>query len=180
MRIISGDFKNRRIDFKQINIRPTTDFAKESLFNILHNYYEFEDLIVLDLFAGSGNISYEFASRKVKEITSVDNNAKCINFIKSTQHRLEIKNLIPILTNVSSYLNRIDNKYDLIFADPPYSYPQDNYNKLIERIFKKNILLENGMLILEHSKFVNFEEHKYFYMKKKYGNVQFTFFKIQE
>ena len=180
MRIISGDLKNRRVDFKQINIRPTTDFAKESLFNILHNYYELEDLIVLDLFAGSGNISYEFASRRVKEVTSVDNNAKCINFIKSTQHRLVIKNLIPILANVTSYLNRQDNKYDVIFADPPYSYPKDNYNKLVKRIFKNNILLENGMLILEHSKFVNFEEHEYFYMNKKYGNVQFTFFKIQE
>lgn len=177
MRIISGEFKNRRIDFKQLNIRPTTDFAKESLFNIINNYYDIEDLIILDLFAGSGNISYEFASRRAREIVAVDNKIQCVNFIKSIKQKLSLFNLHAILANSTTYLNTQKKKFNLIFADPPYRFEQIKYDKILNNIFERNILLENGMLIIEHSKFINFEGHFNFFMKKKYGNVHFTFFK---
>ena len=177
MRIISGFYKNRRVNFTNLNIRPTTNFAKESLFNILLNEYRFEDSIALDLFAGSGNISYEFASRGIQSITAIDNNIKCVNFIKKYKEKLSIQVLTIMLSNAVKYLKKTDQQYNIIFADPPYHYKQEEYDSIIKLIFQNNILIKGGTLIIEHSKFINFEKTQYFYMKRKYGKVQFTFLK---
>ena len=174
MRIISGLYKNRRIHFQNLKIRPTTDFAKESLFNLLNNHFDLTKTKVLDLFAGSGNISYEFVSRGA-ESTAVDNSIKCVHFMKQIKSGLSIENLNIIYGNVTSFLKKNTLKYDVIFADPPYNYTQKKYGDLIDLIFTKKILSKNGILIMEHSKFINFEEHPLFYMHKKYGNVHFTF-----
>ena len=104
MRIISGTHKNRRIDFKNLNIRPTTNFAKESLFNILNNHYDLESTTILDLFAGSGNISYEFISRGCKDVLAVDNNIKCVKFIEQIKQKLDLQILRIKLANVNSFV----------------------------------------------------------------------------
>lgn len=175
MRIISGIYKNRRINFKNLKIRPTTDFAKESLFNVLENHYEFNTISTLDLFAGSGNISYEFMSRGAKQTIAVDNNSKCVKFMKTIKSRLSIDNLHIRCINSISYLKKTQETYDLIFADPPYDFTQENYNNIANIVFKKNMLNRNGTLIIEHSKLINFETHACFYLQKKYGSVNFSF-----
>lgn len=180
MRIISGIYKNRRINFNNLKIRPTTDFAKESLFNVLNNYYDLNNISVLDLFAGSGNISYEFISRGSIQTTAVDNDLKCVKFMQKMRSKLSIENLNIQYTNSIFYLKKTKKKYDLVFADPPYKCQQKEYDKVINIVFEKNILNTNGTLILEHSKLINFEAYKYFYMKKKYGSVNFSFLKYEE
>ena len=178
MRIISGKHKNRKIKFKKLHARPTTDFAKESLFNILKNDYNFENTCVLDLFAGTGNISYEFCSRGVTKITAVDNNKKCIDFIKKTKLSLNLTMLDIVLANTMQYLKQNREKYDLIFADPPYNYNQIEYEKIIEFILNEKRIKEGGTLIIEHSKFVNFANQDNLFYTKKYGSVNLSFFKI--
>ena len=180
MRIIGGIYKNRRIDFKNLDIRPTTNFAKESLFNILNNHYDLETKSILDLFAGSGSISYEFASRGCKEIVAVDNNIKCINFIKKIIDKLKIKNLIAQLANVNSFIKYINTSHDIIFLDPPYNYTQEQYDQIIRNILQKNILNKSGMIIIEHSRFIKFENYPCFLNMKKYGRVHFSFLKNEK
>ena len=177
MRIISGIYKNRKIKFNNLQTRPTTDYAKESLFNLLNNMYEFNNISALDLFAGTGNISYEFCSRGVTNITAVDNNKRCIDFIKKIKLSLNITQLNIVFTNSMQYIGRHKKEYDVIFADPPYSYNDKQYEKLIELIFKKKRVKENGTLIIEHSKFVKFTNHTNIFDTKKYGSVNFSFFK---
>ena len=177
MRIIAGLHKNRRIDFKNLNIRPTTNFAKESLFNILNNHYSIENTTVLDLFAGSGNISLEFISRGSNNVIAVDNNIKCVNFIKGMKEKLTIKNLIIQLANANSFLKKNNMCYDIIFLDPPYEYVQSEYDLIIKNIINNNIMNENAMIVIEHSIFINFEQHFMFYNTRKYGRVHFTFLK---
>tara|TARA_B100000287_G_C20474406_1_gene718526 strand:- start:110 stop:646 length:537 start_codon:yes stop_codon:yes gene_type:complete len=178
MRIISGVYKNRKINFKKLNARPTTDFAKESLFNVLNNNYVFDNIHVLDLFSGTGNISYEFCSRGVKKITAVDNNRKCIDFIKKIKLSLNLTMLDIVFSNTMQYLKRNKEYYDIIFADPPYNYTQIEYEKIIELIINNKLIKENGTLIMEHSKFINFATHDNIFETKKYGSVNFSFFKI--
>jgi len=177
MRIIAGLHKNRRIDFKNLKIRPTTNFAKESLFNILNNHYSIESTTVLDLFAGSGNISLEFISRGSNTVVSVDNNIKCVNFIKGMKEKLEINNLIIQLANANSFLKKNNICYDIIFLDPPYEYVQSEYDLIIKNILDNDIMNENAMIVIEHSIFINFEQHFMFYSTRKYGRVHFTFLK---
>tara|TARA_B100001250_G_scaffold270070_1_gene233056 strand:+ start:1541 stop:2077 length:537 start_codon:yes stop_codon:yes gene_type:complete len=177
MRIIAGFYKNRRVDFKNLNIRPTTNFAKESLFNILNNQYDLEKTCVLDLFAGSGSISYEFISRGCKTVIAVDNNRKCVGFMKSVKDKLKINNLTIQLSSVHSFLRKNNICYDIVFLDPPYNYKQAEYNLILKNIFTKNIMNKNGVVVIEHSRLINFEEHSMFLNTKKYGRVHFTFFK---
>ncbi|MAQ47654.1 MAG: 16S rRNA (guanine(966)-N(2))-methyltransferase RsmD [Flavobacteriales bacterium] len=178
MRIISGLYKNRKINFQKLHARPTTDFAKESLFNLLRNDYIFEHTCALDLFAGTGNISYEFCSRGVRKITAVDNNRKCIDFIKKIKLLLNLTMLDIVFSDTMRYLKRNQEDYDVIFADPPYNYTQIEYEKIIELILNKKLIKEHGTLIIEHSKFINFTKHDNLYLTKKYGSVNFSFFKI--
>ena len=135
MRIISGKFKGRRIKYNNLqNVRPTTDRTKESLFNILNQYFIFEEISALDLFSGSGNISYELASRGVKKITSVEKNIKCVKFINNFSKMLDI-NLNVVNCSVSQFLNITKSKFNLIIADPPYTYSKEQIEALIDLIF---------------------------------------------
>lgn len=175
MRIIRGKFKGRKIAApKNLPVRPTTDFAKEALFNIIENSFELEKLKVLDLFAGTGNISLEFISRGVESCFAVEQNSACIRFIHSLNKQLEIKNLQVRRGNVFTVVKQINQSFDLVFADPPYQL--ENLETLPDLILNKSKLLTTGTLILEHGSNWTFEDHPHFQYNKRYGNVNFTFF----
>ena len=177
MRIISGFHKGRKIIApKKLPVRPTTDMAKEALFNILNNRYYFDELKVLDLFAGTGNISYEFASRGTEDITSVDDHHGCVKFIDSTADQLELP-IATIKSDVFSYLERAIEPYDIIFADPPYHFTKEQFAQLPELVFQNNLLTEDGLLIIEHSKHTDLSDLDRFEESKSYGGNQFSFFK---
>ncbi|WP_445730882.1 16S rRNA (guanine(966)-N(2))-methyltransferase RsmD [Mariniflexile sp.] len=176
MRIISGIYKSRKIVApKKLPVRPTTDMAKESLFNILNNNFYFEAIKVLDLFAGTGNISYEFASRGTKQITCVDQDFGCIKFINETAKSFEMP-IQTIKSNVFDYLEKSNLQADVIFADPPYSFTDEEFAKIPELIFKNNLLLDEGLLIVEHSKHTNLSNLDHFAYSKSYGGNMFSFF----
>ena len=180
MRIISGMFKARRIMApKKLPVRPTTDMAKEALFNILNHRYHFHDISVLDLFSGTGNISYEFASRGVKNIVCVDKNYHCIKFINTTAHDFNMP-LITVRGDVFNYLLNTKKKHDVIFADPPYDFDVDTFSKIPNIVFKNNLLKQNGLLIVEHSKHTNLSHLNHFLYSKIYGGNMFSFFKDME
>lgn len=177
MRIISGKYKSQRLGQKKLNCRPTTDFAKEGLFNLINNSFCFEELVVLDLFSGSGNISFEFCSRGSKNVTCVENNLACLNFIKTTKNKLNLNQLSIIKSDVFQYLKKNKDKFDIIFVDPPYTFNKEKYKKIINTIIDKKFLNEKGNLIIEHSKYIKFEGAPSFFDTKKYGKVNFSFFK---
>lgn len=176
MRIISGKFKGRRISPpKNLPVRPTTDMSKEALFNVLNNHFSFEGLKILDLFSGTGNISYEFASRGSANITSVDGDFGCIKFIKQTASEFDF-NIAAIKSEVLTYIEKCKAKYDIIFADPPYALDQKTFDKIVLSIFDKNLLEEDGMMIIEHSKYTKLDHLIHFSFKKSYGGSIFSFF----
>ncbi|HZW64014.1 MAG TPA: RsmD family RNA methyltransferase [Flavobacteriaceae bacterium] len=176
MRIISGTFKGRKIEPpKQLPVRPTTDMAKEALFNILNNSYNLSEVSVLDLYAGTGSISYEFASRGTKHITSVDSNYLCAKFIRQTAEKINLP-IQVVKADVFKYLNHLNTKYDIIFADPPYQYSIENYTTLVSTIFNNNLLSEYGILILEHEKQKDLSSIDYFAEARNYGGCVFSFF----
>ena len=178
MRIISGTLKGRRLQApKKLPVRPTTDKVKESLLNILQHKYDFSEAAFLDLFAGTGNISYEFFSRGCTKITCVEKNKNCVRFIQKTAKILAADiNIIP--ADVFVFLKCIKNSYDIIFADPPYAFSQEDCLKMIAPIFEKKLLKPHGVLILEHSKHTNFSEQNYFLYAKKYGSTFLSFFGV--
>lgn len=177
MRIISGQFKGRRISApKKLPVRPTTDMAKESLFNILNNQYYFDDLFVLDLFAGTGNISYEFASRGTEQITAVDDHFGCIKFINETAEEFDMP-ITTIKSDVFKYLERAQEKFTLIFADPPYDFPIEEFAKIPYLVFQNDVLDDEGLLIVEHSKHTDLSKLEYYSHSKSYGGNCFSFFK---
>ncbi|MDR2221409.1 MAG: RsmD family RNA methyltransferase [Flavobacteriaceae bacterium] len=179
MRIISGKLKGRRINPpKNLPVRPTTDMSKESLFNILNNHFNFSELTILDLFAGTGNISYEFASRGAESIVSVDGDYGCVNFIKKTAKEFELE-INPIKSDVFKFLERHQGTYDIIFADPPYDFTQEQFEKIVLDIFAQELLSEEGMLVVEHSKFTKLEHLPNFSFEKSYGGSVFTFFEFE-
>ena len=176
MRIVSGKFKSRRINApKNLPTRPTTDIAKEALFNILNNKYYFEDLSVLDLFAGIGSISLEFASRGTEKIVSVDKHYGCVKFIESTSKELGI-DLNVIKSDVFKFLEKSSLKADIIFADPPYDFEDAKFFAISTLIFDNNLLNEDGLLIIEHSKQTDLSENNNFSYLKRYGGSVFSFF----
>jgi len=177
MRIISGLHKGRKIQApKNLPVRPTTDQAKEALFNILNNKFNISDTIVLEIFAGTGNISYEFASRGSKNITSVDINNKCINFIKSISNEFSF-NIKTVKKDTYKFLKSCDEHFDIIFADPPYDIDNGKYEQLILLIAEKNMLKNDGLLIIEHSKNISLKNTKNFSESREYGGCCFSFFK---
>ncbi len=179
MRIISGTLKGRRITAPNNSpVRPTTDFAKEALFNILNNEWYFDEITVLDLFSGIGSISLEFASRGAKKVTSVDNFYGCVKFLDETANQLKLDNIITtVKSDVLKYLEKQPaKKFDIIFADPPYDLELTSYQKMIELILTNQWLDEGGNFVLEHPSTISFEEHPNFVQHKKYGNVHFSFF----
>ncbi|GGD28940.1 16S rRNA (guanine(966)-N(2))-methyltransferase RsmD [Hyunsoonleella pacifica] len=177
MRIISGIYKSRKIIApKNLPVRPTTDMAKESLFNILNNHYYFDEISVLDLFAGTGNISYEFASRGSEQITAIDQHFACVKFINQTAENFEMP-IDTIKSDVFKYLESTKQSADIVFADPPYSFSDEQFAKIPELVFQNNILLDEGMLIIEHSKHTNLSTLPNFSNQKNYGGSVFSFFK---
>ena len=176
MRIISGQHKGRRIQApKKLPVRPTTDMAKESLFNILNNTLHFSQVSVLDLFAGIGSISFEFASRGSTEITAVDEHSGCIAFIEKIADEIEL----PIQTvkrDVYDYLTTCTTSFDFIFADPPYNFETTQFEQIHQLVFDRNLLTSNGILVIEHSKHTQLDTLANYQQSRNYGSSQFTFF----
>jgi len=176
MRIISGKHKGKRLTApKNLPVRPTTDMAKEALFNIINNHYYFDSLSVIDLFAGTGNISFEFGSRGCEEITAVDSHYACVKYISATAKQLDF-NIDTIKSDVYKFLEKSPLKATIIFADPPYDFTQEQFEKIVDLVFEKEHLQENGMLVIEHSKHTILSENQYFSYSKKYGGNMFSFF----
>jgi 16S rRNA (guanine966-N2)-methyltransferase len=172
MRIISGTHKGRRlIAPNTLPVRPTTDRAKEALFNILENRYYFNEKNVLDLFSGTGNISYEFASRGCEKIVAVDNNYNCVNYIEKTTKDLDF-NISTIKSDCLQYLKNCKQQFNFIFADPPYNYNQ--YKELKNIVIDNNLIKKDGCLIIEHDKETSFEEDNV--ELRKYGTIHFSVF----
>ena len=178
MRIIAGTLKGRRLNPPaNLPVRPTTDMAREGLFNILNNYVEFDECTVMDLFAGTGAMSVEFISRGVREVTAVDINNACTDFIKSEAQRLELRNLRVVRADVFDLLKRANRKFDIVFADPPYAI--EGLETLPGLVFERQVLTDDGIFILEHPREYSFEEHPHFWQHRNYGKVNFTFFAMQ-
>lgn len=176
MRIISGIHKGRRLVApKKLPVRPTTDIAKEGLFNILTNQYNFSDSTIIDLFAGTGNISYEFASRNAKKITAIDANAGCARYISKTSKELNLPINI-IKSDVFQYLKKTRETADIIFADPPYDFELEKFQEVADLTFKNERLEPGGLLIIEHSKHTDLSTTKGFVSARKYGGSVFSFF----
>ena len=179
MRIISGKYKGRRIaPPKNLPVRPTTDMSKEALFNVLNNHFNFLDLKVLELFAGTGSISYEFASRGCSPILCVDGDMGCVNFIKKTAKEFEF-DITAIKNDVFKFLEKHQGNYDIIFADPPYNLVQKDFEKIIDLIFKNDLLAQDGMLVIEHSKYTKLNHIVNYSFQKNYGGSVFTFFEFE-
>ncbi len=175
MRIISGKHKARRIEIpRNVTARPTTDFAKESLFNLLNNQIDLEDIDVLDLFAGVGSISLEFISRGARSVIAVDVAHRQTSFIKRNAQNLQADNLSVVKGDAIHYIQATKIKFDLVYADPPYDFEQ--LAKIPDLVFANDLLKEEGLFVLEHSKTHSFEEHERFVSHRKYGNVHFSFF----
>ena len=174
MRIINGTHRGKIIKVpKGLPVRPTTDFAKEGLFNILTNKVNFIDTIFLDLFSGTGHISLEVASRGSVNITSVDSDFKCVSFLKaiSKEYKFEIN---TIKADVFEFLKTNKTTFDLIFADPPYDIA--NTEAIHSLIFSNNLLNVGGILVIEHGPKTNLQTLSHFKQQRKYGNVNFSFF----
>lgn len=179
MRIIGGSLKGLRLNPpKNLPVRPTTDLAKEALFNILLNQIEFEGIKVLDLFSGTGNISLEFASRGASEVISVDRSIHCVNYLKDTSRQHKLTQIKTYREDVFKYLNVETEQYDLIFADPPYDL--NRIPDLPKVIFEKNLLKSDGLLIVEHQSLQNLSNHPAFVEQRKYGHSSFSFFRYPE
>lgn len=176
MRIISGTLGGRRFNppASMPHTRPTTDIAKEGLFNILQNHFDFEELRTLDLFGGTGSISYELASRGVPELTIVEKDPVMYEFIKKTAAGFGIGNLRTVKMDVFRYILSCDEKYDLIFAGPPYALT--TIDDLPRLIFEKQLLRKNGWFILEHTPRNDYKKFPYYRSERNYGTTIFSFF----
>jgi 16S rRNA (guanine(966)-N(2))-methyltransferase RsmD len=177
MRVISGIYKKRRFEIPHtFKARPTTDFAKESLFNLLSNKMDFsEGLSALDLFSGTGSISIELVSRGCKKVISIEKDKAHHAFICKIMNDVKTENSFPIRGDVFKYINNTRETFDFIFADPPYDLPE--MKTLPELIFKNSLLKKEGLLVLEHCKNNDFSLHDHFREKRVYGSVNFSFFK---
>ncbi|MEC3965786.1 16S rRNA (guanine(966)-N(2))-methyltransferase RsmD [Flagellimonas halotolerans] len=179
MRIISGKYKGKRLTApKKLPVRPTTDMAKEALFNILNNRFYFDELKVLDLFSGTGNIGFEFASRGTQKITAVDGHQGCVRYISKTAQQLDFS-INTVKSDVFKFLQGTPDKFDLIFADPPYDFDTEQFLNIANLVFEQGLLLDDGLLIIEHSDQTNLSEHPKFSEQRKYGGSIFSFFEVK-
>jgi 16S rRNA (guanine(966)-N(2))-methyltransferase RsmD len=178
MRIISGKLKGRRFEMPSEGwkTRPTTDIAREGLFNILQHSIELENIEVLDLFAGSGSVGYEFISRGAEKVVFVEKFGGCTNFIKKNLQTFDIAEHAELVkSDVFQFLQSTAVNFDIIFADPPYA--DHGMMQIPDIVFEKNLLKKDGLLIIEHDERHNFEKHSNFAFFRKYGQSQFSFFK---
>ena len=175
MRIVGGKYKGRIFyPGKKFRARPTTDLAKEGLFNILGNRYNLEEKNVLDLFSGTGSMGYEFASRGAEKVKMIEKNYNHYKFIKETVKKLGIDNAQTLKGDAFVYLRKTTEKFDIVFADPPFDL--NSVNEIPDAVFTNDILEEDGIFILEHSKENNFASHPHFTETRRYGKVNFSFF----
>ncbi|MFO7869665.1 MAG: RsmD family RNA methyltransferase [Bacteroidales bacterium] len=175
MRIVSGLYRGRILQAPQsFKLRPTTDKAKESLFNILNNEYDFDNIRILDLFAGIGSISFESASRGCEYVVSVEKNSKHARFIHIQKENLKIDTIHVVCQDVRLYLQMCDESYDVIFADPPYELPW--IDDLPGLIFQSSVVSHESVVIIEHSSQTSFEKHPQFSHTRRYGKVHFSWF----
>lgn len=180
MRIIAGKYRHRRFEVPHgFKARPTTDFAKEGLFNILHNMYiDFDsEPKALDLFCGTGSISLELLSRGCCKVVSVEKDFQHYQFIHKVCQQLGDQNWIPLHGDVFKYLAKAEptQQFDLIFADPPYTLP--NLKDIPDVVFASGVLADDGVFVLEHGKTNDFSQNPHFVERRSYGSVNFSFFK---
>jgi len=180
MRIISGKFGGRKINppAKMPYTRPTTDIAKEGLFNILQNRIDFEGIKTLDLFGGTGSISYELASRGAEDLTIVDKDVQMHAFIKKNLDMLGIKNYKLLKMDVFGFLGSCIEQFDFIFAGPPYAL--GTIDELPKIIVSKKLITQNGFFVLEHTPRNNYEKFDGFSFQRNYGTTVFSFFVNEE
>ena len=176
MRVITGKYKGRHFDIpRTFKARPTTDFAKENLFNVLNSYIDWDaEPVALDLFAGTGSITLELLSRGCSRVISIEKDPLHFKFIKSFIDKLQDLNAIPIKGDVFKYLSQCREKFDFIFADPPYVLPE--ISELPDMILERDLLREDGLLVVEHGKDHDFSQHPRFVEHRQYGSVNFSFF----
>ena len=176
MRIITGQFKGRHFDIpRTFKARPTTDFAKENIFNVLNGYIDFDGITALDLFAGTGSISLELVSRGCKEAVSVEKDRDHARFIADCMKKINAENDILIRGDVFRFLKSCHQKFDLIFADPPYALPE--LDTLPDLVFEHDLLTTDGVFVFEHGKHNDFSAHPRFKEHRSYGSVNFSIFR---
>ena len=176
MRIITGKYKGRHFDIpRTFKARPTTDFAKENIFNVINAYVDWEETTALDLFAGTGSISLELLSRGCQQVISVEKDRDHARFISQCMEKLDTDEHILIKGDVFRFLKSCHQKFDLIFADPPYALPE--LETIPDLIFQYNLLKEDGLLVFEHGKNNDFSTHPHFIEHRSYGSVNFTLFR---
>ena len=176
MRIITGQFKGRHFDIpRTFKARPTTDFAKENIFNVLNGYIDFDGITALDLFAGTGSISLELVSRGCKEVVSVEKDRDHARFIADCMKKINAENDILIRGDVFRFLKSCPHKLDLIFADPPYALPE--LDTLPDLVFEHDLLAADGVFVFEHGKHNDFSAHPRFKEHRNYGSVNFSIFR---
>ena len=176
MRIITGKYKGRHFDVpRTFKARPTTDFAKENIFNVINAYVDWEETTALDLFAGTGSISLELLSRGCQQVISVEKDRDHARFISQCMEKLDTDEHILIKGDVFRFLKSCHQKFDLIFADPPYALPE--LETIPDLIFQYDLLKEDGLLVFEHGKNNDFSTHPHFIEHRSYGSVNFTLFR---
>ena len=176
MRIITGKYKGRHFDVpRTFKARPTTDFAKENIFNVINAYVDWEETTALDLFAGTGSISLELLSRGCQQVISVEKDSDHARFIGQCMEKLGTDEHILIKGDVFRFLKSCHQKFDLIFADPPYALPE--LETIPDLIFQYDLLKEDGLLVFEHGKNHDFSAHPHFIEHRSYGSVNFTLFR---
>ena len=177
MRIIRGKYGRRRFDVPQnITARPTTDFARENIFNVLENMVDFEGCTALDLFAGTGAISFEFLSRGCASVTCVEKSATQFNFIRRVRDMLGDKNLTLVKGDVFKFVESTTHKFDIVFADPPYDLP--NFGEVPGLILNSHMLHPDTIVVVEHSKVYDFSSLPHFTRHLTYGSVNFLIFRM--
>lgn len=179
MRIITGKYKGRHFEVpRTFKARPTTDFAKENLFNVLRAYLDFEETKALDLFSGTGSITLELLSRGCTSVVSVERDRKHFAFISSTLKQLGDTAANPICTDALRFIERCKESFDLVFADPPYALPE--LPEIPQRILSGTLVKPGGLLVLEHGGNLDFSNHPCFVEHRAYGSVNFSFFRSPE
>ena len=176
MRIVTGIYKGRHFDIpRSFKARPTTDFAKENIFNVLNGYLDFEGLSALDLFSGTGSISLELVSRGCQQVVSVEADRDHHAFIRQCLQKLGTDRCVPVRCDVFRFLKSCRQQFDLVFADPPYALPE--LEQLPDLIFKHNMVAEGGLFVLEHGQRNDFSGHDRFVDHRAYGSVNFSLFR---
>ena len=179
MRIIRGKYGRRRFDVpSNITARPTTDFARENIFNVIENLIDLEGAVALDLFAGTGAVSFEFLSRECESVTSVEKNHVQFNFIRKVRDQLNVKNMTLIKGDVFRFIETTRQKFDVIFVDPPYDLP--NFGEIPGKILASELVKPGTVFVMEHSKNYDFSQLPHFHQHRAYGSVNFSIFIIGE